>query len=68
MQHGITCIGFRDAHEKDRFLHQIDRIVKLHQDRAVKLRGRSESEARPPPLSPTESVIKLLKWISMLAN
>ena len=56
-QHGLTCIGFRDTREKDRFLHQIDRIVKLHQDRAVKLRGRSDSGARPLPTSPTESVI-----------
>ncbi|XP_064393588.1 uncharacterized protein LOC135341052 [Halichondria panicea] len=58
-EHGITCIGFRDTREKDRFLHQIDRIVKLHQDRAVKLRGRSESDARPPPSNPTEVVHKM---------
>ena len=45
MQQGITCIGFRDVQEKDRFLHQIDRVVKLEQDRSIKLRGRKDSEA-----------------------
>lgn len=45
MQQGITCIGFRDTQEKDRFLHQIDRVVKLEQERSIKLRGRKDSEA-----------------------
>ena len=45
MQHGITCIGFRDTQEKDRFLHQIDRLVRLQQDRSMKLRDRAASEA-----------------------
>lgn len=45
IQQGITCIGFRDVQEKDKFLHQIDRVVKLEQERSIKLRGRKDSEA-----------------------
>lgn len=44
-QDGITCIGFQDTQEKDRFLHQIDRVVKLQQERSLKLRDRSDSGA-----------------------
>lgn len=56
MQHGITCIGFRDTQEKDRFLHQIDRVVKLQQERSIKLRARAESDATSKK-NPTELVI-----------
>ena len=37
LQFGVTCIGFRDTQEKDRFLHQVDRLVYLQQQRSIKL-------------------------------
>ncbi len=46
MQHGITCIGFRDAWERERFLHQVDRVVRLQQDQGIRLRARGDSDAR----------------------
>lgn len=57
MQHGITCIGFRDVREKDRFLHQVDRIIKLQQDRSTRLRSRADSEPREPIKKPSELVM-----------
>lgn len=35
-QHGITCIGFRDAVEKEKFCHQLDRVVRWLGERADK--------------------------------
>lgn len=43
MQHGITCVGFRDAEEQSVFLRHLDRIVQLQQERAIKLRARNGS-------------------------
>lgn len=59
MQHGITCIGFKDTQEKDRFLHQIDRVVRLQQERSIKLRVRAESEATAKK-NPTELVTAMV--------
>ena len=55
-QHGITCIDFRDTQEKDRFVHQIDRVVKLQQERSVRLRGRADSGNNTAKRKPTELV------------
>ena len=46
-QHGITCVSFSDARERDRFLHQVDRVVQLQQDKAVRVRARGDSEVKP---------------------
>ena len=52
-QHGITCVGFHDVREQERFLHQVDRVVRLQQDRAVKLRARADSDNRVIQEGPT---------------
>ena len=52
-QHGITCLGFRDVWERERFLHQVDRVVRLQQDGAVRLRARGDS-AHTNMQNPTE--------------
>ena len=36
LQHGITCIGFRDKEEKERFCHQLKRAVCWLGERAQK--------------------------------
>lgn len=52
-EHGITCVGFHDVREQERFLHQVDRVVRLQQDRAVKLRARADSDNRVIQEGPT---------------
>ena len=39
-QHGITCVGFRDAVEKERFCHQLDRVARWLGERADKQKER----------------------------
>lgn len=63
-QHGITCVGFHDLAERQRFIFHLDRVMKLHQDKAVRLRARVDSEARQLQ-KPTEYVplsIKQFYW------
>ena len=56
LQHGITCIGFRDKEEKEKFCHQLERAVRWLDERAQKqkekvmeagerqMRGRDETD------------------------
>ena len=46
-QHGITCVSFSDARERDRFLRQVDRVIRLQQDKAMRVRARGDSETKP---------------------
>ena len=39
-QLGITCIGFRDAQEKEQFCHQLDRVVCWLSEKAERQRER----------------------------
>jgi hypothetical protein len=55
-EHGITCIGFRDKEEKEKFCHQLERAVRWLDERAQKqkekvmeagerqMRGRDETD------------------------
>eukprot|EP00731_Ephydatia_muelleri_P026835 Em0018g935a len=57
-EHGITCVGFHDIAERQRFIFHLDRVMKLQQDKALRLRARVDSETRQPQ-KPTELTNKL---------
>lgn len=40
LQHGITCIGFRDKGEKERFCHQLERVIRWLGEKAQKQKER----------------------------
>ena len=44
LQHGITCIGFRDEAEKERFCHQLERVARWLEERA----GRQKEKVLDP--------------------
>ena len=56
-QHGITCIGFHDAGERQQYVCHLDRVMKLQQDKALRLRARVDSETKQLQ-RPTEYVIQ----------
>ena len=39
-QHGITCVGFRDKIEKDKFCHQLDRTIRWLGEKADKQKDK----------------------------
>lgn len=56
-EHGITCVGFHDATERQHFVFHLDRVIKLQQDKALRLRARVDSETKHPQ-KPTELTSK----------
>ena len=40
IQHGITCIGFRDTPERDKFCHQLDRVIRWLEEKAERQKER----------------------------